>query len=160
MNLFDNNGAHFSECRKYRYFLWRIWDKEKPLVMFIGLNPSTANESTDDNTIKRVMGIAKNLGYGGIYMMNCFPFISTNPDDLKDFGNNAINEHWLYINSKVCRDVVFAWGNFKIVSETLRDKELIAMFPNAFALKINKNGSPKHPLYCPLNSEFVKFTNK
>jgi hypothetical protein len=44
-NLFEDNGAEFSTDRKYRYALWRKWDAINPLAMFIGLNPSTANES-------------------------------------------------------------------------------------------------------------------
>ena len=47
-----NSGADFSPCRKYRYKLWRIWDETLPLAMFIGLNPSTADEVKDDNTVK------------------------------------------------------------------------------------------------------------
>ena len=55
-------GAELSECRTYRYVLWRIWDNSKPKIMFIGLNPSTADENTDDNTITRT--VAKiNLNY-------------------------------------------------------------------------------------------------
>lgn len=146
-NLFEKNGAEFSPCRKYRYALWRIWDETMPLVMFIGLNPSTANETKNDNTISSVVSIAKNLGYGGVYMMNCFPYISTNPDDLKDFGNTALNDHWLYKISDICQDIIFAWGNFKIVKELGRNIELAGMFPQAKALQLNQNGSPKHPLY-------------
>src|SRR6188472_3585079 len=76
-------GAEFSECGKHRYALWRIWDDQKPLVMFIGLNPSTATADKDDATIRRVKAIAAALGYGGVYMCNCFSYISTNPDMLK-----------------------------------------------------------------------------
>ena len=50
--LFDGagmkKGAHFSKSRVFRYALWRIWDKDKPAVMFVGLNPSTADETVDD----------------------------------------------------------------------------------------------------------------
>ena len=56
-DLFDDNGADFSPDRKHRYSLWRIWDRSKPLVMFIGLNPSTANESDNDPTIRSVCRI-------------------------------------------------------------------------------------------------------
>jgi hypothetical protein len=156
-NLPDN-GAAFSDCRNYRYALWRIWDVTKPKVMFIGLNPSTANETTDDATIRRVKTIAKNLGYGGIYMMNCFAYISTDPKLLK---TNPMSKEWndnmLTVTASKCADVIFAWGNFDIVKTTGRDVELIEMFPNAKALQINKNGSPKHPLYVPGNITPVKF---
>ncbi|HWY11777.1 MAG TPA: DUF1643 domain-containing protein [Bacteroidia bacterium] len=157
--IHENNGAIFSECRKYRYALWRIWDKSKPMVMFIGLNPSTANENKDDATIRRVRTIASTLGYGGVYMTNCFPYISTDPKQLNEFGNTATNDHWLLLVKDICHDVIFAWGNFKIVSESGRNKELIEMFPNAKALHINKNGSPKHPLYCPSDIQPVVFTS-
>lgn len=147
-NLFEDTGAEFSPDKKYRYLLWRIWDKNKPMVMFIGLNPSTANESVDDNTIKRIRRIATNLGYGGIYMTNCFPYISTDPNQLNEFGNTTYNDQVLYDTSIKAKDIIFAWGNFKVVKTKGRDIELKIMFPNAIALQINKNGSPKHPLFC------------
>lgn len=152
------SGAEFSECRKYRYALWRKWDNNKPMVMFIGLNPSIASESQNDPTVKKVAMISKNNGFGGFYMMNCFPYISTNPNDLKVYGNIAYNDHWLYQAERECKEVVFAWGNFKIVKDIGRDIELTAMFPNAKALHINKNGSPKHPLYCKSNTLFIPFS--
>ena len=52
-------NAIFSECRKYRYALCRIWDDSKPYAMFIGLNPSTADETEDDPTIRRCINYAK-----------------------------------------------------------------------------------------------------
>ncbi len=77
MNYIDT-GAKFSEDKRYRYMLWRRWDETKACVMFIGLNPSTANESTDDPTIRSVVAIANNLGYGGVYMLNLFQLIRRN----------------------------------------------------------------------------------
>lgn len=160
-NLFDikeSSGADFSECGNYRYVLWRIWDKTLPKVMFIGLNPSTANETTDDATIRRVKSIAKNLGYGGVYMTNCFAYISTDPKLLK---TNPMSKEWndnvLTITASRCADVIFAWGNFDIVKATGRDLELIEMFPRAKALHINKNGSPKHPLYVRSDITLIAF---
>jgi hypothetical protein len=56
-------GAEFSKDRIHRYALYRIWDESKPLIMFIGLNPSTADENKDDPTIKRCVAFAKHWGY-------------------------------------------------------------------------------------------------
>lgn len=150
-------GALFSNNRKYRYSLWRIWDKEKPLAMFIGLNPSKADETENNPTIRSVERIAKANGYGGFYMMNCWAYISTDPEKLMDHKFNLKNDLMLITISVKCKDVVFAWGSFKIVKETGRDKELIRMFPNAKALGINKNGSPKHPLYCKSDTKLMQF---
>jgi hypothetical protein len=156
-----NRGASFSYCRKYRYALWRIWDETKPLVMFIGLNPSTANENENDPTIRSVQRISKANGYGGFYMMNCWAYVSTDPEKLRDHRWNELicewNDNMLTTIKARCKDVVFAWGSFSIVSETGRDKELLEMFPNAKALFINKNGSPKHPLFCKSDTKLIEY---
>lgn len=146
-NLFDN-GADFSFDGKYRYSLWRIWDKSLPLVMFIGLNPSTANATVNDPTILSVMRIATHNGYGGAYMTNCWPYIATEPKLLKRtiFSDLQNDENLMIIKSK-CKDIVFAWGAFKIVQQTGRDKELVEMFPLALAIGLNADGSPMHPLF-------------
>jgi hypothetical protein len=155
------NGANFSEDRKYRYRLWRIWDKSLPLVMFIGLNPSTANETDNDPTIRSVCRIARNNGYGGVYMMNCFAFISTDPNGLQITPDSLEkNNIMLTVTSSVCKDVVFAWGNFDIVYSSGRHDELVKMFPHAKALHINRNGSPKHPLYCKSDSKLIDFVKQ
>lgn len=129
--------------------------------MFIGLNPSTANESVNDPTIRSVARIAKANGYGGFYMMNCWAYISTDPEKLRDHRFNELicewNDNMLTTTKAKCNDVVFAWGSFDIVKETGRDKELMEMFPNAKALSVNKNGSPKHPLYCKSDTAFVNY---
>lgn len=161
MNNSSELGADFSTDRKYRYSLWRIWDKTLPLVMFVGLNPSTANETESDPTIRSCERIAKANGYGGFYMMNCWAYIATDPALLKI---NPMSEEWnnnaLTVIARKCKDVVFAWGSFKIVQVMGRDAELAEMFPRAKALHINKNGSPKHPLYCKSETRFIDYTSK
>jgi hypothetical protein len=154
------SGALFTEDRKYRFALWRIWDEAKPLVMFIGLNPSTANEEENDPTIRRVIAISKFNGYGGVYMMNCFPLVSTDPAALYDFYNTPFHEledienmRWLLEVKRKCETVVFAWGNFDVVKD--RAKSITGYMKEGKALHINKNGSPKHPLYCKNDTVFV-----
>jgi hypothetical protein len=145
IDLFQEQGAKFSDCGKHRIALYRIWDKNKRFVMFIGLNPSTANAVSDDPTIRRVKSMALAWGYGGVYMMNLFTFISTDPKQLDIKSGNVSNaDLWLKTISYKCDKVIFAWGNFNVFG---RDKEVRNMFPNAEVLHINKNGSPKHPLY-------------
>ena len=57
-------SAILSTDRKYRYVLTRIWDETKPTVVFIGLNPSIADEETDDQTIRKCIGYSKRWRYG------------------------------------------------------------------------------------------------
>lgn len=139
----------------HRLYLYRIWDPGKPFIMFIGLNPSTADATKDDPTIRRISSMAKGWGYGGFYMMNLFTQIATNPRDLNIKTGNHISAN-LYLNvmKRRCIKVVFAWGNHKVNG---RDLQVIEMFPDAYALYINKNGSPKHPLYCRADIQLIKF---
>jgi hypothetical protein len=156
-NKLESNAA-FTDCGKHRIWLYRIWDKNKPLIMFIGLNPSTANSITNDPTIRRVMSMAKSWNYGGVYMMNLFTFISTDPKKLNiKEGNIFAADMWLEAIGNKCDKVVFAWGNFNVLG---RDKQVKEMFPDAFALHINMNGSPKHPLYVKSNTELIKYHDK
>lgn len=149
------NGATFSDCRKYRYALWRIWDENKPFIMFIGLNPSTANENDNDPTIRRVIGFAKDWGYGGIYMMNLFAIVSSNPEVLKTSSDPiGENDKWLLEIKEKCKDVLFAWGNFDVNG---RDKTVSDIFPKAVCLGFNKNGSPKHPLYISAKQSQINY---
>lgn len=74
-------SARFSPDRVYRYDLVRDWDTRQQVVAFIGLNPSTADESEDDPTIRRCIRYARDWGYGGIVMLNAFAFRATDPRD-------------------------------------------------------------------------------
>jgi hypothetical protein len=154
----EGNGAVFNDTnnRLYRYALWRIWKEEKGLVMFIGLNPSTANERDNDPTIRRVMSFAYNWGFGGVVMANIYGLISPYPEALQACEDPiGGNDQWVEALGKYCHRVVFAWGKFKQAAKW--SQPLIEMFPDAFALKINKDGTPRHPLYVPGNILPVKF---
>lgn len=139
-------GACFSACGKYRYKLWRIWDEGLPLVMCIGLNPSRANAAKNDNTINVLIRVLKKLGYGGFYMMNCFAYITSKPELLM---LNQMSDEWnnnvLTVTASKCIDIIFAWGDFKIIREKGRDQDLIKMFPNAKCFGFNNSGTPWHP---------------
>ena len=100
MNLFDTaiiKGARFSDCRLYRYQLWRIWDEGRPYLNVIGLNPSTADETRDDPTIRRCIDYAKRWNYGGLFMTNIFAFRATLPAVMKKQVEpvGSDNDHWL-----------------------------------------------------------------
>lgn len=144
MNIEDIQGAEFSDCGKYRYKLWRVWDDSLPKVMCIGLNPSTANASKNDNTINILMRVLKRMGYGGFYMTNLFAWISSKPEDLLTCAD-AIgdNNNKLKEVESICQVVIACWGNFKQAEQ--RIKEVLPEYPNAYCFGVNKNGTPWHP---------------
>jgi hypothetical protein len=138
-------GATFSDCGKYRYSLWRIWDESKPLAMCIGLNPSTANEADDDKTIQNLISVLWSYEYGGFYMCNLFALISPHPEDLRACPNpiKDNDKHLQEIAAK-CSDVIFCWGAFK--QAEYRAKKIIPMFPRALCFGKSASGKPFHPL--------------
>ncbi len=154
----EDNGAIFSECKKYRYALWRIWDKSKPKVMFIGLNPSIADGITDDPTIRRIRGFVKLWGYGGFYMLNLFTWISTDPKGIQQGINLTLASDWALLTFENMVDrIIFCWGSNKLAE--WRASEVIERYPDALVLGLNKEGSPKHPLYLPSNVKPLNYHN-
>lgn len=141
-----NRLAVFSEDRKYRYQLSIEWDYTLPKAMCIGLNPSTANEVDNDPTISRLVGILKHNGYGGFIMTNLFGLVSPYPEDLRTCPDPVKeNDRWMADARSQCRDVIFCWGNFK--QAKYRESLIKVRYTDALCFGINKNGSPKHPLY-------------
>jgi hypothetical protein len=141
--------ANFSPDRKYRYRLRRIWSEKPPLV-WIMLNPSTADERRDDPTIRRYIARGLNEGYGGVIILNIFAWRSTWPGGLLQTTDPNGPENDGYIEREtVSRQVICAWGS---LHKSLRQREcdVLEMLSGRtlFYLKINKmTGSPAHPLY-------------
>lgn len=141
--------AVLSEDGKYRYLLSRNWDDTKPTVLFIGLNPSTADEKEDDPTINKCISYAKSWGYGKVLMANLFAFRSTDPSILNHVSNpiGSDNDFYLQKSASEADLVIACWGNPGRLLN--RDKEVISLISDLYCLKQNKNGTPHHPLYLP-----------
>jgi hypothetical protein len=139
--------AKLSDCRTYRYELWRIWDESKPYAMFIGLNPSTADETEDDPTIRRCINFAKSWGYGGLCMANLFAYRATQPEDMKKAPDpiGDKNDETLNLLAQNAGVIVGAWGNDGVFLN--RSEYVRTLIPEINVLKVNKSGEPAHPLY-------------
>lgn len=143
-------SAVFSPCRKYRYALWRKWDDrlDAKMVAFIGLNPSTADETQDDPTIRRCIGFAKAWGYGSLCMLNLFAFRATDPKEMLAADDPVGPDNDFTIQRMSLRvDCVAAWGTHG--THRGRDKAVRGMVENLHYLRLTKDGHPAHPLYLP-----------
>ncbi len=142
-------SATFSHCRKYRYSLWRNWNGlfASGYAMFIGLNPSTANETNDDPTVRRCIGYAREWGYAGLCMMNLFAFRATSPEDMKAVEDpiGPDNEQALIDMAECAGVIVAAWGIHG--THLGQDDKVRKIIPNLSYLKLTKDGFPGHPLY-------------
>lgn len=141
------SSAVFSPCRRYRYLLERWWDEERLPAAFIGLNPSTADEQTDDPTIRRCIRFARDWGYGGLLMVNLFGLRSTDPRKLRTVSDpvGPSNDHYLDEARVEARITIAAWGTR---GDLMGRGDLIARrTPGLHCLGVTKDGHPRHPLY-------------
>jgi len=150
--------AILSPDRKYRYVLDRIWDHfNGKSVLFICLNPSTADENADDRTSRRCINYAKCWGYGGMQMVNLFALRSKNPEDLRisDDPVGPDNDKYIKMLAKTADMIILGWGNDGTYLD--RDMDCIALirYPHSSRmtkniphyLQLTKDGNPQHPLY-------------
>ena len=189
-------GANISSCKRYRYGLWREWrlgadggeaqwdmwtdEFGKPVVdgegkqlgdplscVFIMLNPSTADGTEDDPTIRRCVGFAKSLGYDRLEVVNLFAFRATDPrallalnheDDPVGIGNEKAVERALdHADLIIC-----AWGAHG--GHLGQDQTMLGWIDRhnyrdapVAALGLTKEGHPRHPLYLPGHSTPIPF---
>jgi len=157
---FIKKRAIFSPCQTYRYSLTRIWNDNKRLILFIGLNPSTADETSDDPTIRKCMHYAYQWGFGGLIMVNLFAFRATLPNDLKKskFPVGKNNNQFIINAILESEMAVVAWGNDGQLYG--RDKEVLEFIPNPMCININKTGLPAHPLYQKNDASPKSYNNK
>lgn len=144
------SDATISRGGKYRYDLLRTWNADHPAVVFIMLNPSKADASVNDATIRRCMSFARWWGYGGIIVVNLFAIRSTDPSNIylspRPIGKD--NDDYIAKHSSG-RDVICAWGNhgeyknrgWKVFHRILRKQAT-----SIKCLGMTKEGHPKHPL--------------
>lgn len=139
--------ASFSQCGQYRYALWRQWDRGGPTVLFVGLNPSTADHMRDDPTVRRCIGFARDWGFGRLVVVNLFALRSTSPRALRRAPDpvGPRNDRWIARLAADAELVIAAWGalgNYRdrarLVTSTLSD---------LYCLGRTRDGSPRHPLY-------------
>ena len=142
-------GAVFSLCRTWRYSLWRRWKAKEAARMcaVIGLNPSTADETLDDPTIRRCINFARAWGYDGLYMLNAYAFRATDPKDMQAAENpvGPDNDRFIAEVTAASELVLAAWGVHCQTSRANRVCELVNK--PIFCLGKTKAGCPKHPLY-------------
>ena len=144
--------AIISDCGKYRYELHREWDKSRKKVLFVMLNPSTADGLNNDLTTIRCINFAKKWGYGGIMIGNIYPFRAKRPKDLRKWLNDFIysdghgatktNEVHVKEMAEQADMIVCAWGcNHPGIPEWVDE------LGDLFYLELCKdNITPKHPL--------------
>ncbi len=188
-------GAVISECGTYRYKLWRtLWPpcegdgcgdettecascgadrhrgephRTRRRLLFVMLNPSTANAEEDDPTIRKCCGFARQGTFAEVMVVNLGAYRATDPKDLKAAYKRGVdvvgpdNEaHWIDA-IKSSHQVIFAWGAH--ASDVPAFAQVIAKLkvdaPRALRFDPpTKDGSPPHPLMLAYDTPLVAFT--
>jgi hypothetical protein len=142
--------------------------RQDQFVQFVGLNPSTADEVQDDPTVRRCVGYAKRWGFGAMCMTNVFAWRDTDPEAMKrvpspvshgsewvtaglDEGHMPIdaNDYWLQTVAASASLVVAAWGTHGDHRNRAYWARALLAGPklHSIGVKLNEDGSPRHPLY-------------
>lgn len=153
------------ESNQYRYTLKRVWDATKPMILFVMMNPSTADVDVDDPTVAKCGRLARKWGYGGLYVGNTFAYRATEQKRLLEVDDpvGPENDRYLLKMAKDSEVVIFAYGT--PVDKRLRPRgEQVAKLLREKAgvkpqvLRLSKQGVPWHPLYLPESVLPVEWT--
>lgn len=144
--------ARFSPDRVYRYRLERrIAQPPTGSLCFILLNPSTADETQNDPTIRRCMGYAAAWGYSRLIVVNLFAYRSTDPRQLRRVGDpyGPDNARQIISAAQAADHVVAGWGAHGAYQNAGRNTIMRLRYKGVpvHALGLTKAGEPVHPLY-------------
>lgn len=159
LDLFTISGAVLSECATYRYELWRQWDARLPLLLWVMLNPSTADAHHDDQTIGRCTDFARAWRHGGILVRNLFALRATNPAELRRHPDPVGPENDVHLTGPVPTELrgaelglaIAAWGVHGSLNG--RDQAVRRVLQAAgtplYHLGLTRGGAPRHPSRLP-----------
>lgn len=157
-------GALLSGDGVYRFRLWRIWDDDLLPTAFLMLNPSTADATEDDPTLRRCMAFARSWGAGGVVLVNLFAFRATDPKALSVAHGSGVDvrgadrdEHLRRVFS-VADTVVCGWGAHPLAAaEAPRVLALVPRGVEVSCLGRTASGAPRHPLYLRADTARVPY---
>lgn len=162
--------AYVSDCNRYRYWLQRDIsppvERIRSICLWVMLNPSTADATLDDPTIRRCMDFTAQLRCDDMEVVNLFAFRSTNPKMLllpktKPIAVGPDNDAWIRLRASQADLVICAWGAHKFARE--RSADVLAILHRVVAPGLigcfgrTLDGYPKHPLYLPGNTKLEAF---
>ena len=159
-----DNECQFSPDRRHRYSLIHRWNPlfGDKLILWIGLNPSTADEAKLDPTLTRIADFSKRAGFDGFWMANLFALRTPYPEEMMkaDDPVGPENDAWLLRAAERCERIVAAWGvtgtyqaRADAVVQLLASRELSC-------LGVTQDGHPRHPLYVPAKQGFEPWPRK
>jgi hypothetical protein len=155
--------ALISPCGTYRYWLSRVWDESRTCGAWVMLNPSTADATVDDPTIRRIVGFSQSWGWGGARVYNLFALRSPKPSALATHPVPIGPDNDRHLQSIPLEfPVIVAWGQWG--NHLGRARSVCAMLARSgielHCLGRNRDGTPKHPLYVRADVSLLRFNSE
>lgn len=161
-----DDAARFSPDGCYRYILRR--DVSPPgfreprcgTLNIIGLNPSTADQTHDDPTVRRCVGFARSLCFETLTLTNVFAWRATNPRLLERVADpvGPDNDHHIVEQALAANFVIVAWSGKAGGRGTTVAANLELLGIPLWCLGLTLDGSPRHPLYMPAETQPRRFS--
>lgn len=154
--------AQFDPTGQYRYSLTRGWDSTRPSITIIMLNPSQANATVDDPTIRRCIGLADQWNFGAMVVVNLFAYRTAYPRLLRQVKQpvGPKNDAALWEAAKTSPKILLAWGNWgHLHQRDIAVLNLLSPFRDKLCcLSLNGSGQPQHPLYISRDASLQPWT--
>lgn len=142
----------------YRYSLTREWlthgNRNPTRVLWIMLNPSTADAEVNDPTIRRCIRFSQDWGFSSLEVVNLFALRATDPKQLGSHPDPFGPDNAAHIGQGIVRAdrIVAAWGAEAYKSgrrNVLVDVGKALWGRTVHCLGVTRSGAPRHPLYVP-----------
>lgn len=160
----DDRGAELSPCGIYRYTLTREWEDGR-CIAWLMFNPSTADATEDDATIRKCVGFSKRWGYGRMIVVNLYAVRSRDPKAVARMVNpeGPLNNYWTREALKESRELICAWGcaqHMPGIGGRINDVMAIARNEevSTFCLGQRRDYHPRHPLMLAYSTERSPYT--
>lgn len=146
----------------YRYYLIRTWDEKKQVLMWMMLNPSTADGKNDDHTIRKIVGFSKRFNAGSVIVVNLYAYRATNPSLLfqnpkVDYVGKA-NDDTLIKFKFFADKIIFACGTHAKIERLIEVYNMLKpQYGDIYCLKKNKDGIPAHPARLSYSSGLIPY---
>ncbi len=160
----ETSSAVLSDCGLYRYRLGRRWGRG-PALLFVLINPSTADAEVPDPTVTRCIGFARREGFAAIDVVNLFGWRATDVRALRNAADPIGPENDMHLRAAAAEagKVIVGWGAVEKIPRPLRGRpaavlQILRAVAPVHALAVNADGSPGHPLYLPGASPLQLYT--
>lgn len=155
-----SRSATISGDEVYRYELTRSWDFGGRGVVWVMLNPSTADADVDDPTIRRCMRFSQREGFNRLKVVNLYALRAANPTALRSHPDPVGPENLHYLKLALTAQwewplMIVAWGaRGADLARGLSSLAAVLRRP-LFCLGTTRDGQPRHPLYVSGDTRIV-----